>query len=539
MSTFLLAHALLTAVWAASPGGSCLLQKHSEVVGREQATLSLHEQTVFAEPSDLSQLYIQKGTDPRLTLVGEQLAQLVSGTGRNITDGHLVNFSTTLQAIVVNLLEEAKAMTVVAQGSAQQEADAFDNCYSIASHVEKFANELQDHVQCRKEASALMQGAYDCNTRKAILADTREMACTNYRDFKAADHSCVAIQEGESLEAWALNSKNHFASLYTSLTDKKARCESASTSYEDADCGPDNSAFATKESACNATYIRLESHSCDAVTSAVQLSGSYDECYEAKKQDYEERDAEDELEQQRELNSRLAKRLSCLIDTIKEGDDTSFKIDNSAFEECVATGRYDTSDLVVAWPPTPAKNSPVVPTLHPCNEEYQQKISDQLVADARVPQCTPCVGAPRGAEVTGRVVYTEGRGGAKTDNRGKVEVEEGVDYIVGFEILRNDLGDGSEYVTDVIVDGHSLGECHPDGGDYDCTFFQCPFTETVITASSSTIDVNIRVTGHSWDCDCDKQTWECSAEGSVSGRTPMTAVGRFTLTPSTKAALAR
>jgi hypothetical protein len=130
---------------------------------------------------------------------------------------------------------------------------------------------------------------------------------------------------------------------------------------------------------------------------------------------------------------------------------------------------------------------------------------------------------------TVRVVYTEGTT-PTTDNYGTIDVEAGVVYAVGFEILRNDLGDHGEYVLDVVIDGVSLGECHPDGSDYDCTFFECPFAEKVITASSSTITVNIRIQEHSWDCDCDVQTWECSSEDSVSGRTKMTAVGRFTLT---------
>jgi hypothetical protein len=39
-------------------------------------------------------------------------------------------------------------------------------------------------------------------------------------------------------------------------------------------------------------------------------------------------------------------------------------------------------------------------------------------------------------------------------------------------------------------------------------------------------------TGHSCDCDCDKATWQCSAQSTVAGRTAMTAVARFTLTPA-------
>ena len=71
--------------------------------------------------------------------------------------------------------------------------------------------------------------------------------------------------------------------------------------------------------------------------------------------------------------------------------------------------------------------------------------------------------------------------------------------------MRNDLGQASEYVKSIAVGGTNMGACRPDGGDYDCTFFQCPFdTTTVVTASASgTVPVAMVFTGHSRDCDCD------------------------------------
>merc|ERR1719271_287809 len=65
----------------------------------------------------------------------------------------------------------------------------------------------------------------------------------------------------------------------------------------------------------------------------------------------------------------------------------------------------------------------------------------------------------------------------------------------------------------------------------------------VITPLSSSVAVNIKMKGHSKFCACDKTDWECSPlEGTayprrrrgkkaVEGRTEMSAVGRFTLTP--------
>ena len=99
-------------------------------------------------------------------------------------------------------------------------------------------------------------------------------------------------------------------------------------------------------------------------------------------------------------------------------------------------------------------------------------------------------------------------------------------------MLRNDLASSSEHVMGVTLNGRSMGgKCNPNGGDYDCTFFRCPYSPMKVTSSSGSIQANIRLTGHSKDCDCDESTWQCSKEGTVPGRTPVTAAGRFTLTP--------
>lgn len=101
------------------------------------------------------------------------------------------------------------------------------------------------------------------------------------------------------------------------------------------------------------------------------------------------------------------------------------------------------------------------------------------------------------------------------------------------EVLRNDLGGDDEKVSDIKFDGVSIGSCNPDGGDYDCTFYNCQsaLTETTYTPASSTINVELVYTGHSHDCDCDVSSWECSEENTVAGRAAMTAVARITLTP--------
>ena len=108
-----------------------------------------------------------------------------------------------------------------------------------------------------------------------------------------------------------------------------------------------------------------------------------------------------------------------------------------------------------------------------------------------------------------------------------------MDYDVRIEVLRNDLGSSDERVSKITFDGVTIGDCNPDGGDYDCTFFNCRDTiqNALVFSETGSIRVALTYQDHSWDCDCDKETWECSPENQVPTRTPMTAAARITLIP--------
>merc|ERR1719203_1306131 len=105
-----------------------------------------------------------------------------------------------------------------------------------------------------------------------------------------------------------------------------------------------------------------------------------------------------------------------------------------------------------------------------------------------------------------QVIYSSGTS-SKTHNTGTISVLPGAVYTVQLEVLRNDLQSSSERVVDVTLDGRSIGGCNPDGGDYDCTFFNCPIPATTVQSQTGTIQVSMQYTGHSWDCDCDTSTW--------------------------------
>ena len=60
-------------------------------------------------------------------------------------------------------------------------------------------------------------------------------------------------------------------------------------------------------------------------------------------------------------------------------------------------------------------------------------------------------------------------------NYGTITVQPGITYAVKVEILRNDLGSSSEKVRDITLDGKSIGDCNPDGGDQDWGAIQSTF----------------------------------------------------------------
>lgn len=148
------------------------------------------------------------------------------------------------------------------------------------------------------------------------------------------------------------------------------------------------------------------------------------------------------------------------------------------------------------------------------------------------PVAPPSPPGPAGSPAMA-MVYSSGTSASNSPAAtGTVDLVVGAAYSVAIEVLRNDLGGQSEKITAVYIgSGSSLGECNPDGDDYDCTFFACThLTMTSFTPTTSAVALRIDATGHSHDCDCDINTWQCSQENTVSGRIPMTAVARFSFT---------
>eukprot|EP00938_MAST-03A_sp_MAST-3A-sp1_P002383 g2383.t1 len=87
-------------------------------------------------------------------------------------------------------------------------------------------------------------------------------------------------------------------------------------------------------------------------------------------------------------------------------------------------------------------------------------------------------------------------------------------YDVSYEVLRDDLEHISEKEVYIEVGGYELGSCQGGGGDWDCSFVECPGTATIQSDENGHIYVNTSFTHNSYDCDCDRTnvTGDCVDE---------------------------
>ena len=116
-------------------------------------------------------------------------------------------------------------------------------------------------------------------------------------------------------------------------------------------------------------------------------------------------------------------------------------------------------------------------------------------------------------------------------------------YGIKEEVLLNDLGDASEKVSSIELNGIKIGGCNPEKsgcnaqglshcGDYACVFYDCTpsLDKTLISFDSSAVNIKLVYVGHSRDCDCNTNTWECKAEDVDPTLTPTLALARITFT---------
>ena len=87
------------------------------------------------------------------------------------------------------------------------------------------------------------------------------------------------------------------------------------------------------------------------------------------------------------------------------------------------------------------------------------------------------------------------------------------------------------------MDDIDFGHCNPPSlTTTDCSFSICPTINKEspsILSKRGTIEVLIEFQNHSWACNCDKSSWNCSQDFTNSRQVPMVAVAKVVLRQTT------
>ena len=101
-----------------------------------------------------------------------------------------------------------------------------------------------------------------------------------------------------------------------------------------------------------------------------------------------------------------------------------------------------------------------------------------------------------------------------------------------YQLQNSGPGGGQGFYRDL-----NLHEVTADNFPAHCTFTDCTphLGSHLLQGTGAALNLELAVTDHSHDCDCDMTTWtsgqdSCSPQGTIAERTPMTAVARFILT---------
>ena len=159
-----------------------------------------------------------------------------------------------------------------------------------------------------------------------------------------------------------------------------------------------------------------------------------------------------------------------------------------------------------------------------------------------------------GPVIVQKVIYIE-----KSDNNmdatsrrsysGAMEVVPHKKYDIQLEILLNGLtlnGRYTERISNIKINKISIGQCNLNcesmstlGCDSSvCTFHDCTphLTHTTITSGTGIVYVALESQGHTRDCYCGEDTWECRLANRIDPKVPslksMYAVARITLIPA-------
>ena len=122
---------------------------------------------------------------------------------------------------------------------------------------------------------------------------------------------------------------------------------------------------------------------------------------------------------------------------------------------------------------------------------------------------------------------------------GTLSVLPNVLYEVKIQILHLEVNNSSREATSIVLDGHNMGSCHPNGTS-NCEFYNCSdetnrsnLTKTTIEPKNETIELEIYYNDpveNGSACFCNTSDYSCNKTMASHDLTPVTASAHITLT---------
>mmetsp|Transcript_34790 Transcript_34790/g.63337 ORF Transcript_34790/g.63337 Transcript_34790/m.63337 type:complete len:577 (-) Transcript_34790:98-1828(-) len=391
--------ALWLAAWLSDVAAS-KLRLHDEGLHRLQKFLPL---ATLGKAEDNESLNLKHLQDAIAQMAAKRSSQTVDQSDLVIED-------------MQELFKQYEAKLQGQKTSSQQHLDAlpalFHACEALKEQVQgstggsllevdsigKFS---ESHKECRKkEAVAYGEKETSCGFVQALDS----VKTTRCDIFQAADKIpqstvCAAEQQDYKAEVWYDRVITQLTNARAALLDSKKQCDDATSEHavQIEICTNASQNHSTIQSNCNLAQQSLDQAACAQHESGLRRCDSYYQCHDREALAYQDTIATVQTQEASMKQTYLQLQIvGCMLKTfdLSEADQKTEK------EKC-RSATYSTDDLVINYPPIPAKTSCAPPQnfLKPSTPEYEAHEYTGLPANAPAKACTAtCCPAPSKAQ---------------------------------------------------------------------------------------------------------------------------------------------
>jgi len=249
------------------------------------------------------------------------------------------------------------------------------------------------HQKCRVSQETLWKDDDSCKTILTGLKNGMDAICgardAYEREPSQAAGDCHA-SPAQKYGPWLMALKDRFTEKYEEWQKLDTQCLNATAAHEAQGplCESNASALEKKKLRCDNIQSTMEDTSCSAHATAEVACISSDECYNTAKKTYKDRKQVIQAEEQaRKVNSRVFKRMQCLIEIIEK------KGSAEDVEKC-RNKTTSTEHLGLTYFDVPAEPECVVIQSTPCSPAFNEARYGGLPPNSPAATCHACPALP-------------------------------------------------------------------------------------------------------------------------------------------------